>query len=46
MAANVETRPPAFQFATARKFKAEEYTEAELTKLSKQLFKKLPKTSS
>ena len=40
---NVEKRPPAFEFATARKFKAEEYTEAELTKLSEQLFKRMPK---
>ena len=42
-AGNVEKRPPPFQFATARKFKAEEYTEAERAKLSKQLFKTLPK---
>jgi len=44
MARDVEPRPPPFQFAAARKFKAEEYAPDDLKKLSTQLFKTMPRS--
>lgn len=42
---SVEQRPPPSEFAVARKFEPEEYTELELKALDRELFKSMPKTT-
>lgn len=43
MSSGVEKRPPPSEFAVARKFEPEEYTDEELVKLNRDLFSHMPK---
>ena len=45
LSSSVEQRPPPSEFAVARKFEPEEYTEDELKALDRELFKSMPKTT-